>query len=401
MLRDSNSGIRRLALTALKKLRAEAWPLIEADLASGKIPAEVEPEIRETLESGVIAKWKMIGPFENVWDAVNPPEKDALAGIKVAGATGTIPPGPHWSHSMEKLMGMRYHNAEGKDVGWIDVTADPEVGRVDLEKVFKTNAMVCAYAIAEIEAPEAAEAKLFTSADDEIAAWLNGQRILNVAGSHGYDPDKNETLVKLLAGTNRLLVKIGNKSGSWLFHARMPGFDNGRFIKSKEPTPEERQRTFALATKPDASWLNVGNAARGAKLFHDPTAALGGLCATCHKVAGMGREIGPDLSLVGSVYKRPDLIVSIHEPGRTIALGFEQVAVETKGGETFVGALRQETADALTVVGVDGAPHVVKKADVKTKTDLHTSLMPPGLTMSLKPEDFVDLLAYLESLRGQ
>jgi hypothetical protein len=41
----------------------------------------------------------------------------------------------------------------------------------------------------------------------------------------------------------------------------------------------------------------------------------------------------------------------------------------------------------------------VKKSDVKKKTDLHVSLMPPGLTQSLKPQEFADLLAYLESLR--
>ena len=42
-----------------------------------------------------------------------------------------------------------------------------------------------------------------------------------------------------------------------------------------------------------------------------------------------------------------------------------------------------------------------KKADVKSQQHLPTSLMPPGLTMALKPEDVVDLLAYLETLKGQ
>src|SRR5262249_49567502 len=129
----------------------------------------------------------------------------------------------------EKLLKQHYHNAEGKDVTWIDVTADSDVGRVDLEKVFKSNAMVCAYAITEIEADQAAEAKLFTTADDEIAVWLNGQRVLNQPGSHGYEPDRNETHLQLAGGKNTLFVKIGNKGGSWVFHARIPGFDNGKF----------------------------------------------------------------------------------------------------------------------------------------------------------------------------
>jgi len=45
--------------------------------------------------------------------------------------------------------------------------------------------MVCAYAWTEIEAPEAAEAKLFCGGDDQIAIWLNGQRVHNASGSRG------------------------------------------------------------------------------------------------------------------------------------------------------------------------------------------------------------------------
>ena len=91
--------------------------------------------------------------------------------------------------------------------------------------------------------------------------------------------------------------------------------------------------------------------------------------------------------------------MSILEPSKTIALGFEQNMIETNGGETFIGALRQETADAFTLVGADGQPHIVKKSDVKTRKPMEQSLMPAGLTLGLKPEDFADLLAYLETLK--
>ena len=40
----------------------------------------------------------------------------------------------------------------------------------------------------------------------------------------------------------------------------------------------------------------------------------------------------------------------------------------------------------------------MKKTEVKEKTDLHVSLMPPGLTLGLKPEEFADLLAYLHHM---
>jgi putative membrane-bound dehydrogenase-like protein len=380
-LRDKNTTYRRNAIKALKTMREKAWPQVEALLATGRVPEELVPEIRNAFDSGAITKWKMIGVFENVWDAVHPPEKDVLANGGVAN------------------LAAKYHNAEGRDVGWTDVTADATEGSVDLEKIFKTNAMVCTYAFTEIDAPEAAAAKLFTSADDEIAVWLNGQQVLNQPGNHGYEPDKNETPLQLRAGKNQLFVKIGNKSGSWVFHARMPGFDNGKFIKSKETPPDEKQRLFALAVRPDGSYVRPGDAAKGEKLFFDPAGAMGGICATCHAVKGKGGQIGPDLSAIAANYKRADLLTSLQEPSKTIALGFEQVIVETNGGETVVGALRQETGDELKLVGADGQTRAVKKADVKSKKTLEISLMPPGLTLGLKPDEFTDLLAYLETLR--
>jgi hypothetical protein len=43
----------------------------------------------------------------------------------------------------------------------------------------------------------------------------------------------------------------------------------------------------------------------------------------------------------------------------------------------------------------------VKKADVKTKTAVPGSIMPQGLTLGLKPQEFTDPLAFLETLHGK
>ena len=122
-LRDKDGGIRRNAIKALKTMREKALPAVETLLASGRVPEELVPEIRNAFESGALVQWKMIGPFENVWGAVHPPEKDVLASPGAA---------------LEPLLAKRYTNAEGQQVGWRDVTADPETGRVNLERVFKT-----------------------------------------------------------------------------------------------------------------------------------------------------------------------------------------------------------------------------------------------------------------------
>lgn len=412
-LADKNGGTRRVLLKALKPLREQALPLIKQQLASSAIPAEFAAEIRAAFDSGIITKWKMIGTFENVWGAVHPVESDILGvpslSSSAPSSAGDTKPGVERPGDEEKgkeqrargVLARRYPNAEGKEVGWIDVNADAETGRMNLEKLFKTNAMVCAYAFTAIKSAEPAETKLLCGSDDQIAIWLNGKKVHDASGSRGFEPDKDEVRLHLAAGTNQLLVKIGNNGGGWEFAARVPGVEEGKFIAVKGTAPEEKQRGFALATKPDGSWLHPGNVQRGEKLFHDATAPLKAICATCHAVGAFGGQIGPNLSMIGGVYPRADLITSILEPSKTNALGFEQVMIETRGGETVVGAVRQETADALTVMGADGKPRVLKKSDVQARQPLPLSMMPPGLTLGLQPEEFVDLLAYLESLRGQ
>jgi hypothetical protein len=53
------------------------------------------------------------------------------------------------------------------------------------------------------------------------------------------------------------------------------------------------------------------------------------------------------------------------------------------------------------VLGVDAQPHVVTKDAIKSRTPVPASIMPAGLTLGLKPQEFADLLAYLETLKGK
>jgi len=384
LLGDRNIRVRQESAKALRKYRDQAWPIIEQKFLSNELPAEYEPEVRSFFNSGTIAKWKIIGPFENVWDAVHPPETDALA------------------QGGQPDLTKKYLSAEGKEVGWSDVSGNTDTGLVDLGQFFHTDGMVCAYAYTGIDATEEADGKLLAGSDDQIAVWLNGKKVYDSGpASRGFELDQDHVDLHFAAGQNHLLVKTGNVSGIWEFAVRIPGFDGAKYVPSKEPTPEDRQRAYALATKPDGSWLHAGNPRNGEKVFRDPAGPLAGVCATCHKVRGQGGDVGPDLTPIATNYKRPDLITSILEPSKTIALGFEQVMIETAGGDVFFGALRAQTDDSLTLVGADAVKHVIKKTDVKSRADMKTSLMPQGLTLALKPEDFTDLVAFLETLKGK
>ena len=111
-LGDRNVRVRQEAAKALRKYRDKAWPIISQKFLSNELPPEYEPEIRSLFDSGTLVKWKLIGPFENVWDAVHPPETDALARRAVR----------------PDLAKKKYLNAEGKEVGWVDASANARHG---------------------------------------------------------------------------------------------------------------------------------------------------------------------------------------------------------------------------------------------------------------------------------
>ena len=81
--------------------------------------------------------------------------------------------------------------------------------------------------------------------------------------------------------------------------------------------------------------------------------------------------------------------------------GYGQVVVRTKGGEIVTGVLRGETAEELILHDADGARRRIAKEDVERRKASDLSMMPENLRASMTPEEFADLLTYLETLRAK
>lgn len=138
-----------------------------------------------------------------------------------------------------------------------------------------------------------------------------------------------------------------------------------------------------------------GDAAHGRALFHD--AKVG--CVRCHRIAGQGGQIGPDLAGVGTKYGRPSLIESVLYPSRQIAEGYAQTLVRTQAGAVIAGLVKSESADDLVLVDAEGKLHPLRKSEIDARRLGDRSLMPDGLQASMSPKDFADLIAFLESLQ--
>jgi putative heme-binding domain-containing protein len=124
-------------------------------------------------------------------------------------------------------------------------------------------------------------------------------------------------------------------------------------------------------------------------------------CVKCHKatIGGEGGEVGPALAGVGGKYDRAKLIESILYPSRQIFDGYQQTLVRTKSGKTFAGSVRGETESDFTLIDANGVKSVIRKADVDKRKISQLSLMPEGLHAALKPEEFSDLVSYLQGLK--
>jgi putative heme-binding domain-containing protein len=144
---------------------------------------------------------------------------------------------------------------------------------------------------------------------------------------------------------------------------------------------------------------HAGDARKGEKLFATSTA--GGIgCATCHAVNGAGGTVGPDLSGAGAKYSRRDLAEAVLFPSKAVREGYQQIVVRTQNGQTYAGPVKAETSEELTLQESDGTLRRVRKADIQARKDTGLSPMPEGLHAGLTPQQFADLVSYLESLKS-
>ncbi|HSI33370.1 MAG TPA: PVC-type heme-binding CxxCH protein [Tepidisphaeraceae bacterium] len=140
---------------------------------------------------------------------------------------------------------------------------------------------------------------------------------------------------------------------------------------------------------------HAGDAREGKKVFANANIA----CVKCHRVGESGPDIGPSLVGVGTKYDRQFLIESIVYPSKQILDGYHQTIVRLKDGDIQNGIVRSENDAEVVLFDTGAEKHVIKKTEIASREHGKLSVMPEGLHTALKPEEFADLIAYLESLK--
>jgi putative heme-binding domain-containing protein len=158
----------------------------------------------------------------------------------------------------------------------------------------------------------------------------------------------------------------------------------------------------ARATQPKISSMSVatvldavatgGNPIRGGRLLNE----VG--CLACHTVSADDQPRGPFLGAIADILQRRELAEAILDPNRTISQGFATNAITLTDNSAVAGFVVREGGGNITIRTILGQEQRIPVANIASRVELETSLMPAGLVNDLTVGEFQDMLAYLESL---
>ncbi|WP_417848971.1 PVC-type heme-binding CxxCH protein [Thalassoglobus sp.] len=206
-----------------------------------------------------------------------------------------------------------------------------------------------------------------------LGASLPGAKaLLEMAQKNEYSPQIKDAIAVTLNGAQ---WKIINEPASKLFPPP-PGKEN-------KPIPAISQ---LIEMK--------GNLPNGRVIFNTT-----GTCNKCHKVNGIGQEVGPDLSEIGKKLSRPAMFESILYPSAGISHNYENWLVITDDGLSFSGLLLSETDEEIKIKDEKGIVRTIKASAVEAKKKQDISLMPADLQKLLTVQELVDTVEYLQSLK--
>jgi tetratricopeptide (TPR) repeat protein len=229
---DDRAALQQL-VAQTSKPRPTLAPLVQAHArwAEQKLlghrgqPSEAKAIGREL---GLITTFAVTGPFDNDGHrghaAVYAPESEASAPAADSHYEGKNPSVPlRWRVLPE--------------------TALSRDGSVPLDAWLRPDSQGTAYALCYIRSPQAQRVAVRVGSTGAVKVWVNrGAPVLDRELYHPLHPDQEVGGAMLLAGWNRLLVKISNNEGRWAFVLRLTTPDGrpltGLATSAAPPSPD-------------------------------------------------------------------------------------------------------------------------------------------------------------------
>jgi putative heme-binding domain-containing protein len=288
----------------------------------------------------------------------------------------------------------------------ISKTGGGRMPRVGSELVDEQAVAMIAEWIAQLPSPGGNQTLDVPAAQEIQAAEQQNREALALLAVQAGTDDQRKAALETLTSTTR--------GAFWLAQEIARGGIDGEAraqvlaVAAQHPQPEVRdlferfvpasQRVQRLGTSVDAARLlaMTGSTDSGKELFfRDGTST----CKSCHKIAGQGIEIGPDLSQIGKKYPRAELLAHLLEPSKLIDPKYVPYVLETTEGKVLSGLLIEKTDEIVRLRDAKNEEVRIPAGEIELLVPQQKSLMPELLLRDLTPQQVADLIAYLSSLK--
>ncbi len=232
--------------------------------------------------------------------------------------------------------------------------------------------------------PRSAFAQHETAAD-----LLDGERAFRGSCANCHGPD-GDVIPGIDLGRGRFRRPLTDDDLVRIIRTGIPNTP----MPASQMTVEQAQKIVAYlrsVANTRAASVVTGDAARGRAAFQQA-------CTSCHRVAGAGSRVGPDLTDVGARRNGVELERALLDPGADVAPANRTYRVMLKDGTSVTGRLLGH--DTFTVQLLDTREQLrsFDKGDVRELGFVPSPM--PSFRGKLTPQEIADMVSYLSSLRG-
>ena len=174
-----------------------------------------------------------------------------------------------------------------------------------------------------------------------------------------------------------------------------------RLQKSKDPAIVARVKAIYGTIREQRSPQRERIVAEMKKLIRstpgDPVAGqsiFGKLCGQCHKIYGVGQEVGPDITANG----RNDfdqLLSNVFDPSLVIGPGYHATTIATNDGRVLTGLLAEEGKERIILKVQGGKVESIPRNQIEELKTSVLSLMPEEVEKQFSTQELADLFAFL------
>ena len=161
-----------------------------------------------------------------------------------------------------------------------------------------------------------------------------------------------------------------------------------RKLTANLPPPDDRVGKL-ISARVEAFKKSRPDPARGQELFTKN-------CSACHRIAGKGTKIGPELDGIGRRGVER-LLEDMLDPSRTVDQAFRATQLTLTDGRLLTGLVLREEGDVLVVADSQGKELRLASAEIEERATLNLSPMPANVADLVPDAEMPHLLGFLLS----